>query len=275
MSGSMPSVRTSRASRTAARSDRQVIPSAASGDTRQRVLQVIGRDQLEIVDDFAAFGIRAFTTTRQVGSFSSGSDESVRQVMGRWDSLRATVAAEGVMRLASMRQVHSTELVIHVPGWAGWLRAGDADGHVAVERGTAVVVSAADCVPVCIAHPSGAIALLHSGWRGTAARIVDRAIDALAERGCEARELRIHLGPAICGKCYEVGPDVAERLSGTRPSGPQRIDLRAIIATHARSRGVLEMTSSARCTRCDGDRFFSHRAGDVGRQLTVMFAKPV
>jgi polyphenol oxidase len=236
---------------------------------------VIPRAQLELVDDFSAFGIHAFTTTRQVGSFSSASDEPVREVMGRWDSLRATVAEEGVTRLASMRQLHGSDLLIHVPGWAGWLRAGDADGHVAMERGTAAVVSAADCVPVCMAHSSGAIALLHAGWRGTAARIVERAIDALAERGCVPAELRVHLGPAICGKCYEVGVDVAERLVGSRPQKPVLVDLRAIIAAQARARGVREVTSSARCTKCDGDRFFSHRAGDTGRQLTVMFAKPV
>jgi YfiH family protein len=174
-----------------------------------------------------------------------------------------------------MRQVHGVALVFHTPGWSGWLRAGDADGHVALERGTAAVVSAADCVPVCIAHPSGAIALLHSGWRGTADRIVERAIEALASRGSPPHELRLHLGPAICGKCYEVGPDVAERLLGSRPNGPRLVDLRAIIADHAHGKGVRNVTSSPRCTRCDNDRFYSHRAGDAGRQLTVMFAKPV
>jgi YfiH family protein len=236
---------------------------------------VIDKSQLEIVDEFAEFGIHAFTTTRQVGSFSSGSDEPVRDVMGRWDSLRETVRADGVARLASMRQVHGVALVFHTLGWSGWLRAGDADGHVVLERGTAAVVSAADCVPVCIAHPSGAIALLHSGWRGTADRIVERAIDALASRGCPPHELRLHLGPAICGKCYEVGPDVSERLLGSRPDGPRLVDLRAIITMHAYARGIGEVTSSPRCTRCDNDRFYSHRAGDAGRQLTVMFAKPV
>jgi polyphenol oxidase len=38
--------------------------------------------------------------------------------------------------------------------------------------------------------------------------------------------------------------------------------------------GVREITISERCTRCDNDRFFSHRAGDAGRQLGVMLAHP-
>jgi hypothetical protein len=169
--------------------------------------------------------------------------------------------------------VHGTGLLVHTRGWEGWLRSGEADGHVAPERGTAVAVSIADCVPVCIAHPSGAIALLHSGWRGTAARIIDHGIDALAHRGFPVSELRVHLGPAICGKCYELGPDIVERLLGRRAAAPERVDLRALIADHARARGVRHLTASARCTRCDGDRFFSHRGGDEGRQLTVMFAE--
>jgi polyphenol oxidase len=235
--------------------------------------KTIPAELLEVVDDFAGFGVRAFTTTRAVGSFSSSSDEPVRAVMGRWDALRATVARAGVARLASMRQVHGTDLIVHVPGWTGWLRGGDADGHVSAIPATALVVSAADCVPVFIAHPSGTIALLHSGWRGTAARIIDSAIAALARLDCPAAELHVHLGPAICGKCYEVSADVAERLLGSPATGPQRIDLRSVIAQHARERGVRFIAASPLCTKCDNGRFYSHRAADAGRQLSVMFAE--
>jgi copper oxidase (laccase) domain-containing protein len=45
-----------------------------------------------------------------------------------------------------------------------------------------------------------------------------------------------------------------------------------LIADHARALGVRHITTSASCTRCDNDRFFSHRAGDGGRQLGVMIA---
>jgi YfiH family protein len=233
---------------------------------------VIPTERLEIADDFSSFGIQAFTTTRQVGSFSAASAEPARDVTARWDALRATVATHDVHRLATAHQVHGVGLIVHTRGWEGWLRGPQADGHVAMERGTAVAVSIADCVPVCVAHPSGAIALLHSGWRGTAARIVERGIDALERRGCPASELVVHLGPAICGKCYEVGADVATQLLGRRVDGPQRVDLRRLIADRARARGVRRIRISPRCTTCDNDRFFSHRAGDAGRQLTVMFA---
>ena len=136
-----------------------------------------------------------------------------------------------------------------------------------------MAVSIADCVPVFLAHPSGAAALLHSGWRGTEARIVEQGIAAFVSRGLAAAELRMHLGPAICGKCYEVSADVATRLLGS--TQPKRtVDLRGIIADHARSRGVRHVTTTPKCTKCDNDRFFSHRAGDAGRQVAVLFAVP-
>lgn len=225
----------------------------------------------EAVPEFAAFGVRAFTTTRTSGSFGLMTDEPVGAVTARWAALRRELMP-GSARLATASQCHGTNVLVHRGGWNGWLRADDADGHVAPERGTALAVTIADCVPVFLAHPSGAIALLHSGWRGTAAGIVVRGITILGALGFPAAELRVHTGPAICGKCYEVSGDVYAQLTGTDPGAPRTIDLRALIADQARGVGVRHITTSSSCTRCDNDRFFSHRAGDLGRQLGVMVA---
>ena len=225
----------------------------------------------EVVDDFAQFGIRAFTTTRASGTFGLTSDEPARVVMQRWSDLRNELAPGGA-RLATAHQVHGARVLVHAADWEGWLRADAADGHVAPVRGLALAVSVADCVPVFIAHPAGAVALLHSGWRGTAARIVERGIEALTQRGFAAAELRVYLGPAICGSCYEVGADVYRELTGSDSSGGACVDLRALIASQARAAGVRQVTSSSSCTRCNNDQFFSHRARDAGRQIAVIFA---
>lgn len=227
-------------------------------------------DRSEVVPELADFGVRAFTTTRAVGTFGLQSSEPSKDVFGRWIDLRKELGA----RLATASQVHGSEVLVHHAGWDGWLRASDADGHVSVTRGTGLAVTIADCVPVFIAHPSGATALLHSGWRGTAARIVERGIETLIHRGFPASELRVHTGPAICGACYEVSADVFAQLTGRDPGQPATIDLRALIADHARAMGVGHITTSASCTRCNNDKFFSHRAGDDGRQLGVMIADP-
>jgi len=233
-----------------------------------------GLDRLatESLDDFAAFGVRAFTTGRAAGSFSLHSPEPAGEVIARWSALRQ--ALRPARRLATAGQVHGARVIVHGGEWEGWLRADEADGHAAVERGTAMAVTIADCVPVFLAHPSGAAAVLHSGWRGTAARIVEVGIDALAHRGIPASELHLHLGPAICGRCYEVSGEVHARLTGRDPGRPTCVDLRALIADHARAAGVRHISTSPLCTRCHADRLFSHRAGDEGRQLGVIVADP-
>jgi polyphenol oxidase len=228
----------------------------------------------EVIPDFEGWGIRAFTTTRDAGTFSLSSSEPVNEVMGRWSVLQREMW-ETARRLASIRQVHGTRVLVHTGGWEGWLRAAEeADGHIAAENGIALTIGVADCVPVFIAHPSGVVALLHSGWRGTAAHITTEAVAALARYGLPPDELAIHLGPAICGRCYEVGIEVREQLTGQPATRPGNVDLRSLIAEHATETGVQKISVSSFCTRCDNDRFFSHRAGDAGRQIAVIAAAP-
>jgi YfiH family protein len=244
---------------------------------------VPGLPARESIPDFESFGVTAFTTTRDAGSYGTHSDEPVRHVTARWDALRASLHAltpASLPRFATATQVHGTRVVEHDGAWEGWLRATDADGHFAPRRGTAMAVTIADCVPIFLAHPAGAVALLHSGWRGTAARIIDRAFAAFSRQGYHVADLRMHLGPAICGACYEVSADVATAVTGVDASGSEpaaaerrHIDLREIIAGHARDAGVTAITTSRWCTRCDNARFFSHRAGDAGRQLGVIVAR--
>jgi YfiH family protein len=223
----------------------------------------------EVVSDFESWGIRAFTTTRDAGSFGLSGTDPVNEVMGRWSAVQNELS-DIARRLASIRQVHGTRVLVHTGGWEGWLRGGEADGHIAAEKGTGLAVGVADCVPVFIAHPSGIVAVLHSGWRGTAAHITTEAIAALARYGLPPDELAIHLGPAICGRCYEVSADVREQLTGQPVTRAGHVDLRALIAEHATETGVQKISVSSSCTRCDNDRFFSHRAGDAGRQIAVI-----
>jgi copper oxidase (laccase) domain-containing protein len=97
----------------------------------------------------------------------------------------------------------------------------------------------------------------------------------LAEaRGLRAAEMRVVLGPAICGRCYEVSPDVYGRLTGRTVAASTPVDLRGLIADQARALGVRDVRIDGACTRCDNDRYFSHRAGDAGRLVGVLYAPP-
>ncbi len=214
--------------------------------------------------------VLAWTTTRRDGSFGMGSQETVSDVMERWARLQDGLAALRIERLATAHQVHGAVVERHDAGWRGWLRLRGVDGHVTRTPGTALAVTIADCTPVFVAHPGGAIAALHAGWRGTAARILDVGLDALGAMGFPADECVVHLGPSICGPCYEVGPEVLSAVYGKPATGKGQLDVREVLREQAWRRGVNQVSSSPACTRCHADRFFSHRGGDPGRQLGVI-----
>jgi copper oxidase (laccase) domain-containing protein len=116
---------------------------------------------------------------------------------------------------------------------------------------------------------------VHAGWRGTAAGIVERAIHRLAESWqAPVERLWLHCGPAICGECYEVGPEVHAAVHPDRPvpETNANIDVRAAIVERALGKGVPaeQVSVSTHCTRCGPPDFFSHRAGSKGRQMGIL-----
>jgi YfiH family protein len=236
---------------------------------------MLAADRTEIparqpVEEFRAVGVEAFTTTRADGDYGLGEAEARSAALDKWKALQASLFAVAP-RMASARQVHGTRVLEHVADWDGWRRFDGADGHLALVPGLALAVTVADCVPVFIAHPpSGAVALLHAGWRGTAGRILAKATALMVRGGVAPSGIHVHLGPAICGRCYEVGPDVFEQLTGWATVRSRRVDLRALLAEQAKEEGIGRVSASPYCTRCDNDRFFSHRAGDAERQVSVI-----
>ncbi len=224
------------------------------------------------IPDFDEWGLRAFTTSRAAGTFGAHATEPAVDVFSRWHGLVAAVEQVGAQRFASAVQIHDAEVAEHREGWSGWLRMTGVDGHCWSTRGTGAAVTIADCVPVFVAHPSGAAALLHSGWRGTAQGITERAIQWFGSVGFGAASLRLHLGPSICGGCYEVSPDVYSAITSVHVDLPTPVDLRSTIANRARALGVRDIAISEWCTRCSNDQLFSHRAGDAGRQLGVLIS---
>ena len=85
-----------------------------------------------------------------------------------------------------------------------------ADALLTRDAGVGLVVMVADCVPILLVDPRRrAVACVHAGWRGTVARVVEAALDALRAAGSDAAHLVAALGPAIPPTRYQVGPDVA------------------------------------------------------------------
>lgn len=230
----------------------------------------------ELAEWRARYGLTAGLTVRgDNGGFSLGlmSEEPVGQVMGRWRAFQhAMRPAFGAVELG--RQVHSAVVRWHEGVEPGWHVEEDVDGHATAQPGLLLAVTIADCIPVYVAARDGsAWALLHAGWRGVAAGILERGVGLLASRtGLGTAELAVHLGVGICGDCYEVGPDVVRAVEGRTVARATHLDLRDALADRAARLGVREITRSAHCTSCSRDRYFSHRGsnGRDGRMVAYL-----
>lgn len=209
------------------------------------------------------------------GGFSLGltTEEPVGRVMGRW-RVFAQAMRPHFQAVVMAGQVHGATVRWHERVQSGWHLAEDGDGHATADAGVLVAVTVADCVPVYLAGPEGSgFALLHAGWRGIAAGVLERGVAVLAERlAVKPSEMVVHLGVAICGACYEVGPEVVAAVRGRGPDGPRHLDLRQELVARARRAAVGEITVSPACTACERERFFSHRAsgGRDGRMLAYL-----
>ncbi len=216
------------------------------------------------------YGLTAGITTA-AGGYSPGPG-----VPDQWAALRQEFQPAFPATVFG-RQVHGRVVRWHDALPEGWLIVDATDGHATAQPGVLLTISVADCAPVYLADPTrGAIALLHAGWRGTAARILATGVALLGERaGSDVSDIVMHCGVAICGACYEVGSEVAEALWESPVSGKTHVDIRAVLARQAAALGVTQVSVSPLCTAHDPG-FHSHRGskGNGGRMIAYLGRAP-
>lgn len=145
------------------------------------------------------------------------------------------------------------------------------DGLWSARPGQAMLLLTADCVPValCRSHGDPGLALLHVGWKGLLAGIVESGASALG-----GGDLAAAVGPAIGPCCYEVGEEVAapyrERFGADVMRG-RNLDLPLAVERALREAGVGSVEQTDICTACHPELFFSHRRdnGVTGRQGVI------
>lgn len=240
----------------------------------ERPITRVGVPRYELVEWGESYRIVAGITGRDgSGDFGFTGGDAADVVMARWRLLGHELGA-GFRGMVVSRQVHGSAVGVHEGLIEGLLVKDGLDGHVSATSGVLLAVTVADCVPVYLAHPdSGAVGLVHAGWKGVAAGILELGIERLCQvAGAVASDIVIHCGVSICGRCYEVGSEVYERVTGVSKGGPTGLDLRANLMERAVGLGVARATSSSWCTAHDGGQFYSHRAsaGAAGRMVAYI-----
>lgn len=214
-------------------------------------------------------------------------DDPASVAENRVRALAAVGAAPIAGRLVEPRQVHGDHVVVvRSADEAELARAraeaqAGADAVVCTAPGVPVLLCFADCVPVVLVAP-GAFAVVHSGWRGTFARISAKALAVLCdEAGCAPVDVSAYIGPHIMGPDYEVSPELLQRFVeefGTMVNvrGVLRnLSLEAAITSTLESAGVkpCQILDACVSTASHTDRFFSYRAegGTTGRHAAIAY----
>ncbi|MBO5416444.1 MAG: peptidoglycan editing factor PgeF [Clostridia bacterium] len=260
-------------------------------------------NRVEFIRSENITSIHAFST--RVGGVSElPHTSSLNLAFGRGDerdtvlenlSLFAAAVGFDAERLVSVHQIHSADvrLVDGSHAGQGYIinEAFECDGYVTNTSGVAVGVKTADCVPILMEgyDRSGAVCCVgaaHAGWRGTVSGIAVKCLEQMRSLGTE--RVRVAIGPAICGKCFEVRSDFYDAVSEIlgeeltakyllpdgKMTGVWHTDLRRMNKDFLVSAGVAEcdIDISEDCTCCLPERYFSHRfsGGKRGTQLSVI-----
>ena len=174
-----------------------------------------------------------------------------------------------------LRQVHGRRVVQAEPRQRDCI----ADGSFSRQAGIVCAVLTADCIPLFLTDKLGSfVSLLHVGWRGLAAGVIESGLTAL---GAKPQELLAWVGPGIGRDVFVVGSEVHQQLIRRLPAHAQafasfkdkwRADLGRMIEQRLQWAGVEEIRRSETCTATHRAAWFSHRRdGRCGRMASLIW----
>ena len=252
----------------------------------------------------------AFTT--RLGGVDTGSHASLNLGYTRTadkhavlENYRILCSALGLNenKIVCRRQVHGTRVdAVTSRDLIPWDEPSpEGDGLMTDEKGLALLVFTADCVPLLLYDPvSGAVAALHAGWRGTVDGMAEEGVRAMVKAyGCDPKNLLAAIGPSIGPCCFEAGEEVkeaalhrlgaaAEALISPLPFGPGAdsgyqakegkcfIDLKAFNRALFLRAGIPaeNIAVSNDCARCNVDRYWSYRFHGNARGSQGLLVSP-
>ncbi|WP_225754165.1 peptidoglycan editing factor PgeF [Actinotalea sp. Marseille-Q4924] len=229
-------------------------------------------------------GVRAVLTTTATGNLGSAVGDDPAEVA----RVRARVVGVMGVPVVYARQVHGADVHVVEPSTPGARPTrhavpGDdasdpdvvavADALVTRRTDVALGVVVADCVPVLLADAvGGVVGVAHAGRRGLVDGVVAATVATMVGQGARPERLRAFVGPAACGRCYEVPVELRDEVAAAVPAassttswGTPAVDLPAGVAEVLLASGVQDVVHHGGCTIEDGT-WFSHRAATGGRR---------
>lgn len=211
---------------------------------------------------------RTLFTSRLSGNLALHVGDDPAVVRAHRAALAAQVAV-APSRLFFMAQNHGAE-VIEIDGESNSEDLRECDALITRSPHTALAVLVADCAPVLLVGEQSCAAI-HVGWRGLFAGIVEKVVEMMGNEPFTA-----HIGPTICGRCYEVGHDVLipARERGF-VTGEKSLDIPASILTLLKQQSGTRLLSASWNNVCtfEGANHFSYRRErQTGRQAGVVFS---
>ncbi|NMB99176.1 MAG: peptidoglycan editing factor PgeF [Thermoanaerobaculaceae bacterium] len=172
-------------------------------------------------------------------------------------------------KICALKQIHSDVIVEEEDGVEG-------DGLYTKSIGTAITIAVADCVPILISANNGSLLIaIHSGWKGTFSKIVEKGVSLFNPRDCDA----VWIGPSIRSCCYDVALERVESFKEKFPNSKGvlfkelKLDLPLINAEILSDLGIppQKIYLDQRCTFCDENNFASYRRDKdkAGRMFLV------
>jgi len=191
-----------------------------------------------------------------------------------------------VEQLVTCKQIHSSDVIIVNKPWSVE-DSPEADALVTKEKGIALGVVTADCVPLLLAdEKAGVIGAVHAGWRGASKGIIQESIKAMVELGASKENIIGAIGPAIWQDDYEIDAqtmmvftdsDVNSRrfFVESDKSGHFMFDLPAFVRGVVLGEGARECGLSPVSTYMNGDYFSCRRnahnnSGPHGAQISLI-----
>jgi polyphenol oxidase len=238
----------------------------------------------------ARLPVRAFFTDRHEGVSAKPFDQfNLAKHVGDDPAAvavnRAVVEERAGGPVVFMRPQHGVSVAVLGSDYLDGGEPPEADVLVTTVPGLALATLAADCVPLLIHDGlSGAVAAVHIGREGLRKGVVDAAVAALVDirHGWRYQEkITASIGPAICGRCYEVSDQLRDAVAKNHPTafattswGSPSLDLPRAVGVRLAELGVANVVRHHHCTFEDPSLFSYRRDKVTGRQAGVVVCEP-